>query len=352
MSESPDHSEQNEPMNAVPELRFLELQHFQLQSGVSIDLSLAYRCYGQLSDAKDNVIVIPTYYTGTDLSNTKVIGPEYALNPEKYFIVIPNLFGNSVSSSPSNTPAPFDGPRFPEISIYDNVKAQAVLLDSLGITNIKLVIGWSMGAVQSYQWSAQFPDRVERAMVICGSAKTAEHNKVFLKGVKSCIEADSNFNNGDYSEAPVAGLKAFARVYAGWAFSQAFYRNHRYKEMGFETAEDLLIFWEDDHLTWDANDLLAMLKTWLSADISQQDPYRGNLKQALNAIKATVWLVPCEQDLYFRYEDNLKELEALANAEYHGFESDFGHCAPGPGRFPDETKRVDALTQRLLDTDV
>ena len=333
-------------------LHQFNLPNFDLQSGQSLDLRLAYRVYGKLNEEKNNAILVPTYYTGTDLSNAKVIGKAFALDPEKYFIVVPNLFGNGVSSSPSNTPAPFDGPRFPSISMFDNIKAQSLLLDHLGVEKLCLVLGWSMGGVQSYQWSAQYPERVERAMIICGSAKTAEHNKVFLKGVKSCIEADSNFNGGDYSVAPEAGLKAFGRVYAGWAFSQAFYRNRRYREMGFETAEDLLLFWEEDHLEWDANDLLAMLDTWLTADISNQTSYGGNLEKALKAIKAKVWLVPCEQDLYFRYEDNLLELSMLQDGEYHGFESDFGHCAPGPGRFPEETAKVESLIRGILATEI
>ena len=122
--------------------------------------------------------------------------------------------------------------------------------------------------------------------------------------------------------------------------------------MGFETSEDLLKFWEDDHLEWDANDLLAMLETWLTANISDQTPYNGDLAKALSSIKAKVWLVPCEQDLYFRYEDNLEEMKSISDAEYHGIESDFGHCAPGPGRFPEETKKVEALIREFLATEI
>lgn len=333
------------------ELITFELDDFELISGLSLDLKLAYRCYGELNAAKDNVIVLPTYYTGNDESYLKIIGSEFALNPEKYFIVIPNLFGNGVSSSPSNTPPPYDAARFPKITTYDNIHAQSLLLGALGVEDIALVIGWSMGAMQSYQWAAQYPKRVKKAMIICGSAKTAIHNQVFLKGVKACIEADQRYNSGDYSEPPIDGLKAFGRVYAGWAFSQAFYRNERYKEMGFETAEDLLLWWEEDHITWDANDLLAMLDTWVTGDISNQPAYNGDLLAALEAIEAQVWLVPCEQDLYFRYEDNMNELKFLSHGKYKGFQSDFGHVAPGPGRFEKETAIVEGLINDFLASD-
>ena len=331
---------------------YFELFDFQLESGVKADLRLAYRSYGELNARGDNVIVLPTYYTGTDLSYLPIISSDHSLNPEKYFIVVPNLFGNGVSSSPSNMPAPYDAARFPKITMYDNIRAQAMLLDSLGVDDIALVLGWSMGGVQSYQWAAQYPERVKRALVICGAAKTAEHNIVFLKGVKAALEADAHFADGDYQNPPEKGLRAFGRIYAGWAFSQAFYRNQRFKEMGFATAEDLLMDWEEDHLTWDANDLLAMLDTWITADISRQAHYDGDLVKALGAIKAKTWLVPCEQDLYFRYEDNLAELEHLQDGEYHGFESDFGHVAPGPGRFSEETAIVENIIHKMLNADV
>jgi len=335
-------------VTTATELNYFELPSFELQSGVIVDLRLAYRCYGKLSNTADNTIVFPTYYTGNDLSNLAMIGSEHALNPEEYFIVVPNLFGNGVSSSPSKMSANYAGARFPKISVYDNVRAQALLLDHLGVKNIALVVGWSMGGLQAYQWAAQFPDRVERAMVICGAAKTAEHNQVFLKGLKATLHADHVFNEGNYQQTPSAGLKAFGRVYAGWAYSQAFFRNKAYKKLGFETAEDLLLFWEQDHLTWDANDLLAMLDTWLAADISNQPLYNGDLQQALAAINAQLWLVPCEQDLYFRYEDNLVELAYLKYGEYQGYQSELGHVSAGPGRFEAESQLINELIHRLL----
>ena len=93
-----------------------------LQSGAVLgDASLAYRTYGRLNAARDNCIVFPTYYTGTHRSNERLIGPGRALDPARYFIVVPNLFGNGLSSSPSNMPAPFAGNRFPRATVFDNV---------------------------------------------------------------------------------------------------------------------------------------------------------------------------------------------------------------------------------------
>lgn len=329
------------------------LQNIALSGGACVpELKLVYACFGELNAGRDNAILFPTYYTGTHEDNQRLIGPGRALDTDKHFIVVPNMFGNSVSSSPSNTPAPFDGPRFPTLSIYDNVAAQAKLANALGIDQWSLVLGWSMGGIQTYQWAAQCPNRVKRALIICGSARAAEHNQVFLDGVKTALTTDAHFNGGDYREQPEAGLKAFARVYAGWAYSQAFFRKQRYKDMGFAHYQDLLTDWENDHLNWDANDLLAMLNTWEHANIADQAAYRSNIVSALNAIEAETWLMPCEQDLYFRYEDSKEELKHLKRGKYLGFTSDFGHCAGGPGRFARETDIIENAIRALLKTDV
>ena len=101
--------------------------------------------------------------------------------------------------------------------------------------------------------------------------------------------ADAAFAGGDYTSPPEAGLKAFGRVYAGWAYSQTFYRERLHREIGFETWEELLLDWERDHLAWDANDLLAKLRTWQHGDISANERYQGDFERALGAIRA-----PCD----------------------------------------------------------
>ena len=101
-------------------------------------------------------------------------------------------------------------------------------------------------------------------------------------------------------KAAIEGLKAFGRVYAGWAFSQSFFREKKYKELGFKNVEELLIDWENDHVNnWDANNLLTKLLTWQQNDISTGPIYNNNFTEALNRIKARAILMPCSHDLYF-----------------------------------------------------
>lgn len=312
------------------------------------DFFLAYKTYGKLNEEKTNAILFPTYYTGTHTDNEKLIGPGRALDSDAYFIVVPNLIGNGQSSSPSNTPGLHGGAAFPEFTIHQNILAQEQLLQHLGVSSIRLALGWSMGGLQTYHWCVHQPTFIKNALVICATAKTSEHNYVFLEGVKAALKADPAFNNGHYQSPPAAGLGAFGRVYAGWAYSQAFFRNRRYKDLGFDNTDAFLNDWEQDHLKHDANDLLVALSTWQQADIGQHPRFNGDTIAALQSIQSKIWLMPCEQDLYFRHEDNRAELPYLQQGYYCGYESDFGHCSAGPGRFQAETGLIEDRIRSIL----
>jgi homoserine O-acetyltransferase len=322
-----------------------------LSGEVLLDARLAYKTYGELSPAGDNVVVMPTYYTGTHVSNEGYFGPGRAIDPARHFIVGVNMFGNGVSSSPSNTVAPQDGPRFPHVTLWDNVLCQHRLVtEKLGIERIALVTGWSMAACQSYQWAAQYPDMVRAILPFCGSAKTSPHNIVFLEGVKAALTADGAWNGGNYLTQPKRGLAAFGRVYAGWAYSQTFYRDGLYRELGFNTFEDLLVDWEHDHVdNWDANDLLAMLWSWQHGDISANSLYGDNIERALGAIAARAILMPCTTDLYFPPEDNEIEVRHMPLAELRPFDSPWGQCVASPGSVPAFDAFLDAAVRELLD---
>jgi homoserine O-acetyltransferase len=327
------------------------LHDFELQSGdVLPEARLAYKTYGELNANADNVVVLPTFYTGSHMRNEGFFGPGRAIDPVRHFVVSINMFGNGISSSPSNTPPPFDAASFPRITLYDNIRAQYRLLtEGLGVNRIALVTGWSMAGCQSFQWGAQYPDFVGAILPFCASAKTSEHNIVFLEGVKAALQADAVYADGSYSEPPIKGLKAFGRVYAGWAFSQTFYRQQMYRLKGFDSAEELLQDWEQDHLNWDANDLLCKLWTWQQGDISANPVYRNDFKAALNAITADTIVIVCENDLYFRPEDNQLEIEHIIGGELRIYRSPWGHCVASPGNDPEFERYLDQAILELLD---
>lgn len=325
-----------------------------LQSGATIrNCKLAYKTFGTLNAAKDNVIVYPTWYSGQHYDNEWLIGAGMALDPAAYFIIVPNMLGNGLSSSPSNTPEPYNGPRFPNVTAADNVRLQHRLVtETFGIERIRLVTGWSMGGLQTFHWGALYPSMVERIAPFCGSAKCSRHNFVFLEGVKAALTADAAFAGGWYRTKPETGLRAMARVYAGWGFSQAFYRAELdIKAMGYSSLEDFLVaFWEGLFLPRDANNLLTMLWTWQHGDISANELYGGDYAKALGAITAKAYVMPGQTDLYFPPEDSQIEVEHMPDASFIPVPSIWGHFAGGPGLNPVDVAFIDGKLKELLAT--
>lgn len=327
-----------------------ELGNVVLQSGLTLrNAQLAYKTYGTLSSRKDNAIVYPTFYGGQHAQNEPMIGPGMALDPSRYFIIIPNMFGNGLSSSPSNIPPPYDRARFPQVTLYDNILSQHRLVtEKFSIERLVLVTGFSMGAQQTFHWGALFPDMVERILPWCGSAKTSRHNFVFLEGVKAAITADDAWQGGWYEKQPAKGLRAMARVYSGWVVSQAFYREELYLQTGASSLEDFLVMAEGARLSGDANNFLAMLWSWQHADISANPLYDGDFTKALGAIKAKAIVMPCQTDLYFPPDDNALEVRHMPNATLRPIPSLWEHMAGRPGANPTDTACINNVLKELL----
>lgn len=322
-----------------------------LQSGRTFpSMKIAYKTFGRLADDRSNVIVYPTSFSAQHYDTQWLIRPGGILDPDRYFIVIPNNFGNGLSSSPSNTPWPLTGSRYPQVTYHDAVRVQQRLLaEQFGIERVKLVYGWSMGGMAAYEWACQFPDLVENIAVVCGSARCAPHNAVFLESVRAALEADPHFLDGDFTAPPVRGYRAMGRLYAGWALSQEFYRDEVWRGIGFTSLEDFLVrSWEATFSRRDPSDLLAQVWTWQHGDISNNLRWEGNLAAALASIRARVLLMPGDHDLYFRVEDNRRELAHLVNGELRPIPSVWGHRAGNPVQSPADARFIADAVGELL----
>ncbi|KAF9299888.1 hypothetical protein BGZ74_008547 [Mortierella antarctica] len=352
-----------------PTLQYYHLGDFELQSGeILLSAFIAYRTYGSPTNP---CVLYPTWFSGKIVAGNEwlISTPSHphrrALDPAKYFIVIPALFGNGESTSPSNTSGPKGGAHLPKTTYYDNVRAQHTLLTvGLGITDQIAVVGWSMGAGQAFQWASQYPDMVKLAVPFCGAARTSLHNWVFLEGLKAALFADKDgYRQGQYRQEktgvqPQLGMRAFGRVYAGWGFSQTFYREKVYeREMGIRGLEEFMVqYWDTWVQCLDTNDAMHMMWTWQNGDIGAQPLYAGEsrlererltdrgfgklgagdkedeeaFERALKGIRAKVLIMPCRTDLYFPPEDSQIEKDYLGeNAELKVIESIWGHMAGG-----------------------
>jgi homoserine O-acetyltransferase len=206
--------------------------------------------------------------------------------------------------------------------------------------------------MQAYHWAACHSDMVERAAVVCGSAKCSPYNRVFLEGVKAALTTDPAFRDGRFVAKPTAGLRAMGRVYAGWAMSHAFYRDEVWREAGFNSLEDYLVrAWDSAFSRRDANDLLAQIGIWQRGDISACAAFGGDMDRALAAIKARILLMPGQTDRYFDPRDNADDIGRLVNAksaELHPIPSIHGHRAGNPVNNPVDRAFIHAKISALL----
>ncbi len=325
-----------------------DLGDLPLLSGKTLpNAVLSWKTHGTLSPARDNVVLYPTSYGAQHMDVEWAVGPDKILDPTRWFIVQPDMFGNGLSSSPSTNPG------FPEyVTAWDNVQAQRRLLrERFGIERLHAIYGWSMGAQQAYHWAAMFPAEVERIVAVCGSARTAVHNQVFLLSLMATLEAAPEYlGDGRFSAQPMKAMRAFGRIYASWALSQDFYRAGLHltalKAPDLETF--LVTDWEQRFARRSAADHLAQLKCWHAGDISANKLYGGDLTKALKAIQAKVLLMPGATDLYFRVADNEAELPHLAKAELCAIPSIWGHRAGNPMPNPEDIAFLREHVRRWL----
>lgn len=193
---------------------------------------------------------------------------------------------------------------------------------------------------------------VARAAVVCGAARCAPYNQVFLEGVKAALTGDPAYQNGRFVTKPVQCLKAMGRVYAGWAMSYGFYRDEKWRDAGFSFLEDYLSRnWDTAFAHRDANNVMAQIAMWQAGDIAHCAAFGGDLKKALAAITDDILLMPSATDRYFDPRDNAAELRLLVNARsavLRPIVSDYGHRAGNPVAQPAEKAFIAAEVAALL----
>jgi homoserine O-acetyltransferase/O-succinyltransferase len=316
----------------LPDRQLFALGDTRLETGqVLPDAILAYATLGALNEARSNVVLAPSWYGSDYHGYDFLIGPGRALDPEKYFIVLTELFASGASSSPSNTRTPFDGPRFPIISIRDNIEAAYRLLTTkLQVNHLHAVVGFSMGAQQAFQWAVSHPQFVTKVVAYCGTAKTYPHGVVRLESAISALTADPDFRDGDYTAPPLRGLTAWANHWSAWVYSQEWWRRELFKPT-FATVAEALNGEVERHRGRDPNNMISQARTWQQHDVSTSPRFNGDMEAALRSITADVLYMPSESDLYFPVGDARLESQWIPRVTFRPIPSVWGHRA-GSGR--------------------
>ncbi len=330
-----------------------DLGDFALEDGGTIrGAKLAYATFGRLSPAKDNAILVTTWYSGTSkIMEQTLVGPGRALDPERYFIIIANQLGSGLSSSPHSTEGPFHGPDFPSVRIGDDVVAQHRLVtEKFGLKELQLVVGGSMGAQQTYEWAVRYPDFVKRAAPIAGTAKNKPHCVLIAQSFIDAMTSDPEFRNGYYKSADDVrlGLVRHARAFAVTGLCQEFFKRELWRSVGFTSLDDFLTgFLGGYFLPMDPNNLILMARKWQRGDVSRHAG--GDLAAALGRVKARMSVIALSTDIFFPPADCEDDAKLVLGAKFTVVETSFGHA----GLFsiePTYAPQVDAVLKALLET--
>jgi homoserine O-acetyltransferase/O-succinyltransferase len=333
----------------------ISIGRLDLEEGGSIpDCQLAVATFGTLNGAKDNAILVTTWYSGThQIFRDVYIGPDHALDPDKYFIVVIDQIGSGLSTSPHNAPDEISMSRFPQVRIGDDVVAQERLLrEHFGIEVLQLVVGGSMGAQQTYEWAVRFPEKVLRAAPIAGTAQNTPHDFLYTKALIEAITSDGGFAEGEYKSNAdvVAGLTRHAGIWAVMGFSTEFWKLEGWRALEFESKEAFLAGFLEPYFTaMDPNDLLCMAWKWQRGDVARHTG--GDLAAALGRITAKTFVMPIDEDMFFPVRDCCAEQKLVPGSELRVVEDILGHLGLF-GVAPTFMPQVDRHLTELLDAPV
>jgi len=205
-----------------------------------------------------------------------------------------------------------------------------------------------MGAQQVYEWAVRFPEMVKRAAPIAGTAKNTPHDFLFTAALIEAITSDPAWNGGFYKDGQDVhqGLRRHARIWAVMGLCTEFYKRELWRGIGFSSLEDFVTgFIEGYFLPMDPNDLLCMAWKWQHGDVSAHGG--GDLRKALSRIKAKVFVMPINEDMFFPVRDCAFEQELIANSELRVINSFWGHFGLF-GVEPEFGQQVDRHLNELL----
>jgi homoserine O-acetyltransferase len=344
-----------------PVLRFGPDKPLVLDAGVTLSpFQIAYQTYGELNAARSNAILVCHALTGDQhVANTNpvtgkpgwwevLIGPAKIIDTDRFFVICANVIGGCLGSTGPASTNPHTGRPYsldlPVITIRDMVRAQAMLVDHLGIDRLFCVVGGSMGGMQVLQWASTYPERVFSALPIATGARHSSQNIAFHEVGRQAVMADPNWAGGTYLESgkrPEKGL-AVARMAAHITYLSESALHRKFGRtlqdrvrptFGFDADFQIESYLRHQGATFvdrfDANSYLYLTRAMDYFDLAAD--HGGRLAEAFAGTTTRFCLVSFTSDWLFPTAESREIVHALnaagASVSFVEIETDRGHDA-------------------------
>lgn len=307
----------------------------QLDSGAELSpVDVAFETYGVLNETASNAILICHALTGDQYVAsdhpitgkpgwwTRLVGPGKLIDTDKYFVVCSNVLGSCLGTTGPASINPTTGKAwgldFPVITIRDMVKVQAALIEHLGISKLLMVLGGSMGGMQTLEWLATYPEKMHSAIVLASAARHTAQNIAFHEVGRQAVMADPHWTQGQYHEKEdspdkglsVARMTAHITYLSEDALTRKFGRNLQEREtvtFGFDADFQVESYLRHQGSTFvdrfDANSYLYITRAMDYLDIAGRhggllaDAFRGAAHVRCCVISFTSdWLYPTAEN--------------------------------------------------------
>ena len=330
-----------------PPHRFFALGDFQLESGETLsDARVLYVTHGTLNASRSNAVLIPSWYGGNHHGYDFLIGPDLALDPGEYFVIVTEMFGSGGSSSPSNMPTGASHDDFPLVTIRDNVRAtHRLVTEQFGLDHLRAIIGFSMGAQQAFQWAVSHPDFMDLIVPLAGTAKTYPHGVVRLESALTLITRDPSMLAG-HDTLTTAGTRAWTLHWQAWTRSTEWWRlNHEQASVLRDALDPSFASTRSPNFR--PHDQVIQGRAWQHHNVGDTPGFGGDVERALASIRARVLYMPGATDMYFPITDAEYERQFIPNLDFRPIPSIWGHTAGAGPTEADRTFIIEAIRNAL-----
>lgn len=308
------------PEAADPDQKLADLGACELESGQRVEgCQVGYRTFGTLDEAKSNVVLFPTWFTGTTKQLVDVV-PDKLVDTKRFYLILVDALGDGVSTSPSTSRAQARL-AFPRFTVKDMVESQRrMLTEVFGITHLRAVMGISMGGMQAIEWGVSHPELVERIAVIVGSPQLTSNDLLLWSAELHALQDDAAYAKGNYAGRPQ--LRAVLDLH-NLALTTPAYRVAQTSRSAFPEW----VAAREAETSFDWNDWHRQLEAMMAHDVTK--PYGGSMDAAAKRVKGEALFVVAEHDHMVSPIPARAFAKAMgAKAEVVVLDGPCGHIAP------------------------